>query len=240
MDPTTLGTERAEQPVPARARAPVSRRSRRRAARTTCCLPSRTSAPASSRPRRRSSSAPATAASRRRRSRPRSCSAARWGRRPTSSRRRCTRFQDASGDSLTLRPEGTAPVVRSYLEHGMHKEPQPVKLWYLSSFFRYERPQAGRFRQFWQIGAEAIGSADPAVDAELILLLGELLEAIGARDVQARAGQPRPAGEPRGLPRGADRLPARATRTSSAARWSSGSTSTRCARSTPSTSPPSA
>ena len=102
-------------------------------------------------------------------------------------------LQDGSGDSLTLRPEGTAPVVRSYLEHGMHKEPQPVKLWYLSQFFRYERPQAGRFRQFWQIGAEAIGSADPAVDAEIILLLAELLEAIGARDVHlvlASLGQP--------------------------------------------------
>jgi histidyl-tRNA synthetase len=102
-------------------------------------------------------------------------------------------FPDASGDSLTLRPEGTAPVVRAYLEHGKHKDPQPVKLWYLSSFYRYERPQAGRFRQFWQIGAEAIGSADPAVDAELILLLGDLLEAIGARDVKlvlASLGQP--------------------------------------------------
>ena len=102
-------------------------------------------------------------------------------------------FADGSGDSLTLRPEGTAPVVRAYLEHGMHKLPQPVKLWYLSSFFRYERPQAGRYRQFWQIGAEAVGSADPAVDAELILLLGELLEAIGARDVKlvlATLGQP--------------------------------------------------
>ncbi len=102
-------------------------------------------------------------------------------------------LQDSSGDSLTLRPEGTAPVVRAYLEHGLHKEPQPVKLWYLSQFFRYERPQAGRFRQFWQIGVEAIGSADPAVDAEVILLLAELLEAIGARDVHlvlASLGQP--------------------------------------------------
>jgi histidyl-tRNA synthetase len=102
-------------------------------------------------------------------------------------------FTDGSGDSLTLRPEGTAPVVRAYLEHGMHKAPQPVKLWYLSSFFRYERPQAGRFRQFWQIGAEAIGSDDPAVDAELIVLLAELLEAIGAREtklVLATLGQP--------------------------------------------------
>jgi len=102
-------------------------------------------------------------------------------------------FPDGSGDSLTLRPEGTAPCVRAYLEHGMHKEPQPVKLWYLESFFRYERPQAGRYRQFWQIGAEAIGSADPTVDAELIVLLGELLEAIGARDMKlvlATLGQP--------------------------------------------------
>jgi histidyl-tRNA synthetase len=96
-------------------------------------------------------------------------------------------------DSYTLRPEGTAPVVRAYMEHGMHKLPQPVKLWYLSSFFRRETPQAGRFRQFWQVGAEAIGSPDPAVDAEVILLLAELLEAIGARDVHlviASLGQP--------------------------------------------------
>ena len=75
----------------------------------------------------------------------------------------------------------------------MHKLPQPVKLWYLSSFFRRETPQAGRFRQFWQVGAEAIGSPDPAVDAEVILLLAELLEAIGAREVKlviASLGQP--------------------------------------------------
>jgi histidyl-tRNA synthetase len=93
-------------------------------------------------------------------------------------------FEDVGGDSLTLRPEGTAPVCRAYMEHGMHKLPQPVKLWYLSSFFRRERPQAGRYRQFWQIGAEAIGSDDPAVDAESILLLGELLEAIGVGNVK--------------------------------------------------------
>src|SRR2546421_7587179 len=85
-------------------------------------------------------------------------------------------FEDRSGRSLTLRPEGTAPVCRAYLEHGMHKLPQPVKLWYLSSFFRYERAQAGRYRQFWQVGVEAIGSDDPAVDAETILLLEELLQ----------------------------------------------------------------
>jgi histidyl-tRNA synthetase len=82
-------------------------------------------------------------------------------------------------DEFALRPEGTAPVCRAYLEHGMHKLPQPVKLWYLSSFFRRERPQQGRYRQFWQVGVEAIGSDDPAVDAETILLLAELLEALG-------------------------------------------------------------
>jgi histidyl-tRNA synthetase len=84
---------------------------------------------------------------------------------------------------FTLRPEGTAPVCRAYLEHGMHKLPAPVKLWYLSSFFRRERPQAGRYRQFWQVGAEAIGSDDPAVDAESILLLAELLEGVEVPDV---------------------------------------------------------
>ena len=87
---------------------------------------------------------------------------------------------------FTLRPEGTAPVCRAYVEHGMHKLPQPVKLWYLSSFYRRERPQAGRFRQFWQVGAEAIGSDDPAVDAETILLLAQVLEEIGARGLRLR------------------------------------------------------
>ena len=95
-------------------------------------------------------------------------------------------FEDGGGRSLTLRPEGTAPICRAYVEHGMHKAPQPVKLWYLSSFFRYERAQAGRFRQFWQLGAEAIGADDPAVDAELILLLAELLAELEVRAVQLR------------------------------------------------------
>ena len=97
-------------------------------------------------------------------------------------------LDEGSEGSFTLRPEGTAPVCRAYLEHGMHKLPQPVKLWYLSSFFRRERPQKGRFRQFWQVGAEAIGSDDPAVDAEAILLLSELLEALGCRGVRLRIG----------------------------------------------------
>jgi histidyl-tRNA synthetase len=95
-------------------------------------------------------------------------------------------FEAGDSESLTLRPEGTAPVCRAYLEHGMHKLPQPVKLWYLSSYFRRERPQKGRYRQFWQLGIEAIGSEDPAVDAESILLLSDILEAIGARGLRLR------------------------------------------------------
>jgi histidyl-tRNA synthetase len=84
-------------------------------------------------------------------------------------------FEDMGGRSLTLRPEGTAPTMRAYLEHGMRKWPQPVKLRYNGPFFRYEAPQAGRYRQFTQIGAEAIGSDDPSLDAEIIVLLAELV-----------------------------------------------------------------
>src|ERR1044072_8073701 len=96
-----------------------------------------------------------------------------------------------SGDeseSLTLRPEGTAPVCRAYTEHGMHKLPQPVKLWYSGPFFRHERPQAGRFRQFHQVGAEAIGSDSPLVDAGMIILLGARLADLGAGEVRLRLG----------------------------------------------------
>ena len=77
-------------------------------------------------------------------------------------------FEDKGGNKITLRPEGTAPVCRAYLEHGMHNLPQPVKLYYIASIFRYERPQAGRYRQHYQFGYEAIGDDDPALDAEVI------------------------------------------------------------------------
>jgi histidyl-tRNA synthetase len=95
-------------------------------------------------------------------------------------------FEDGAGRSLTLRPEGTAPVCRAYVEHGMHKLPQPVKLWYLSSFFRAEAPQRGRYRAFWQVGAEMIGSSLPEADAELIVLLSELLHSIGVKGTRLR------------------------------------------------------
>jgi histidyl-tRNA synthetase len=95
-------------------------------------------------------------------------------------------FEDKGGRSLTLRPEGTAGVCRAYVEHGMHKLPQPVKVFYGGPFFRHEAPQAGRYRQFTQIGAEAVGSDDPSLDAELILLLAELLREAGVPDARLR------------------------------------------------------
>jgi histidyl-tRNA synthetase len=95
-------------------------------------------------------------------------------------------FDDGGGRSLTLRPEGTAPVVRAYIDHGMHKLPQPVKFWYLGPFFRAEQPQKGRYRQFSQVGAEVIGSPGPETDAELIVLMAELLEAMGVAHLGLR------------------------------------------------------
>ena len=97
-------------------------------------------------------------------------------------------FEDKGGRSLTLRPEGTAPICRAYLEHGMHKLAQPVKLHYAGPFFRHERPQAGRYRQFHQIGAEAIGSDSPLADAESITLLADLLAELGVPGVELRLG----------------------------------------------------
>ena len=92
-------------------------------------------------------------------------------------------FEDRGGDSVTLRPEGTAPVCRAYLEHGMHNRPQPVRMYYFCPVFRYERPQAGRFRQHHQFGIEALGDADPSVDAEVIEIAWELMGNLGLRDV---------------------------------------------------------
>jgi histidyl-tRNA synthetase len=91
-------------------------------------------------------------------------------------------FEDRGGRSLTLRPEATAPICRAYLEHGMHREPQPVKLYTIGPMWRYDRPQKGRYREHWQLSVEAIGSDDPAVDAELIQLYDELLRRLGIGD----------------------------------------------------------
>src|SRR5215211_4307094 len=97
-------------------------------------------------------------------------------------------FEDQGGRSLTLRPEATASVCRAYLEHGMQKLAQPVKLWTDGPFFRHERPQAGRYRQFTQIDAESIGSDSPLVDAELILLAGDMIAELGVEGVRLRLG----------------------------------------------------
>jgi histidyl-tRNA synthetase len=88
-------------------------------------------------------------------------------------------FQDRGGRSLTLRPEGTAPIARAYLEHGLHREAQPVKLYTIATMYRYSAPQRGRYREHWQLSVEAIGSDDPAIDAELIQLYDELLARLG-------------------------------------------------------------
>ena len=90
-------------------------------------------------------------------------------------------FTDRGGRSLTLRPEGTAGVMRAYIEHGMSRLPQPVKQFYVANMFRYARVQRGRFREHWQFGAEAIGSPDPAVDADVIALQARWYATVGAR-----------------------------------------------------------
>ena len=97
-------------------------------------------------------------------------------------------FEDKGRRGLTLRPEGTAPICRAYVEHGMHKLAQPVKLSYVGPFFRHERPQAGRYRQFHQLGIEAIGTDSPLADVEVIGLLAELLAELGVPGVELRLG----------------------------------------------------
>ena len=92
-------------------------------------------------------------------------------------------FDDRGGDSITLRPEGTAPVCRAYLEHGMQNLPQPVRMYYFCPVFRYERPQAGRFRQHHQFGVEVLGDADPSVDAEVIEVAWDLMTSLGLTDI---------------------------------------------------------
>ncbi|MEX2465140.1 MAG: histidine--tRNA ligase [Gaiellaceae bacterium] len=91
-------------------------------------------------------------------------------------------FVDRGDRSLTLRPEATAPIARAYVEHGLHRDPQPQKLYTIAPMYRYSRPQRGRYREHWQLSVEAIGSADPAVDAEVIQLFDRLLRDLGVTD----------------------------------------------------------
>jgi histidyl-tRNA synthetase len=91
-------------------------------------------------------------------------------------------FEDRGGRSITLRPEGTAGVMRSVIENGLDRGQLPVKVWYSGQFFRAERPQAGRYRQFYQVGIEAIGLDDPAIDAEVIAIADQGFKSIGLRN----------------------------------------------------------
>src|SRR5205823_6803876 len=95
-------------------------------------------------------------------------------------------FEDRSGRSLTLRPEGTAPICRAYVEHGMHREPQPVKLYTLATMYRYSAPQRGRYREHHQLSLECIGSAEPSVDAEVIQYYDTLLRNLGVGRYELR------------------------------------------------------
>src|ERR1700728_2995461 len=93
-------------------------------------------------------------------------------------------FDDRDGSSLTLRPENTASVLRAYVEHRLDQQPGLQKLYYIGPMFRRERPQKGRYRQFYQIGAEAIGSESPSVDAEVIELVIDILRRAGLEGFQ--------------------------------------------------------
>ena len=120
------------------------------------------------------------------RSRTPTCSCAGSARAPTSSTRRCSPSRTRAGAASPCARRRTAAICRAYVEHGMHRLPQPVKLWAWGPMFRHERPQAGRYRQFNQLDAEVIGSESPLVDAELILLLDDLLREIGVPGLRLR------------------------------------------------------
>src|SRR5205807_6002985 len=93
-------------------------------------------------------------------------------------------FEDRSGRSLTLRPEGTAPICRAYIEHGMHREQQPVKLYTIATMYRYAAPQRGRFREHTQLSLECIGSSEPSVDAEVLQYYDALLRNLGIKNFE--------------------------------------------------------
>ena len=95
-------------------------------------------------------------------------------------------FKDIGGNELTLRPEGTAPVCRAFIEHGMHNLPYPVRLFYIEPMFRHERPQSGRMRQHHQFGVEIFGDSSPESDSEIIILALTYLKKIGLKDLKLK------------------------------------------------------
>ena len=92
-------------------------------------------------------------------------------------------FSDKAGRNITLRPEGTAPVVRCYVQNRLYNLPSPQKFFYSGPMFRYERPQKGRFRQFYHIGVEALGMSNPEIDAEILLMLKLILDRLGLKEL---------------------------------------------------------
>ena len=207
------------------------RPSSRRAGRATCCPTRHPPGPASSASPRTSPRATATGRSRRRCSSRRACSSAASARSPTSSRRSCSgsrrgRRRASRGRCGRSRPRASSGRTSST---GCRRWPQPVKLTMTGPMFRYDRPQAGRYRQFWQFDVEAIGDPGPAVDAEIIELANRFYAEAGLRDVEGEAQLDRRRGVPSGLPRGAGRVLPRPRRPS-CRRWSRhGSSATRCA-----------
>ena len=115
-------------------------------------------------------------------------------------------FKDRGGQEITLRPEGTAAVCRAYLEHGLHNQPQPTRLYYFCPMFRYDRPQAGRFRQFHQFGVEAIGDPDASVDLEVIQLAMESMTRLGLGGMTLVLNNIGGRGRPASVYRGAARV----------------------------------
>ncbi len=95
-------------------------------------------------------------------------------------------FKTKGGDDVSLRPEGTAPIMRAFIEHNLYTKPQPVKFFYFSPFFRYERPQSGRYRQFWQFGFETIGKNSAIVDVQIILVIHNIFKELGIKDVMVQ------------------------------------------------------
>ena len=116
-------------------------------------------------------------------------------------------FDDRAGRSLSMRPEGTAPAVRAYIEHAVHVQEAVTRWFYLGPMFRYERMKTGRYRQFWQLGGEAYGSAEPAQDVELIDLGLQLVRGLDVPGVRLELNSLGDEELPTCLPRLADRLP---------------------------------
>ena len=217
------------------ARLPACPPSAPRVERATCCPPSAAtwSTPGGGSPSELAV-ATATGRSRRRCSSRRRSSSAGSARSPTSSRRSSSGSLRGTeeAEAWALRPEPTAGIVRAYVQHGMQTWPQPVKLTTIGPMFRYDRPQAGRYRQFWQFDVEAIGDPGPAVDAEIIELGARFYREAGLDDVEVHLNSIGDATCRPALPRGARRVLPRPCRRAARRSSASGSSATRCASST--------